>query len=815
METKGFNSRIGARFIAAMSVIAAALSLNAADARYEYSEADRTLAVTVDDGSTNVFDFAAYGSYLNGNLVTNLIKRGKGGLVGESDIGDYLGDITIEAGTYTYTTNRALGRLAGEDVCGSVYVKDGATLDARPLTAVVGDFNDPAAKEPWGYWNKRIVFGGHGVDGNGALVHTGDRAVNRMVFSSNLVMTADATIGTLSKHQVYMSGGINPMWLDMNGHDLTVKGAGTITWGCLNLKNPGNILSSANFVLQNGNTHLNGGPENCMTVSNNAQLAFNLTQGTPISWTLNATNLGSIAVLNGGVQSNGKDGNATNYSYWSGPVLLGDRSPRIDLKKGFWFSFHGPIYGNGGLSAYSTESYLGQLNLIDPTSTFSGGVALRDAALALWNDGALPSGGGALCMTNSAVLLKNDDVDYTLPELKVHGEGKVSCGGGTWKAVTKTGDGDLTWDSFSGTESLDVQGGNVVFPYTRRAIAGLIESSRTEYPTTWDTKQAWNLVFTNIVTLGADAFYSKYHHLWRDPKQASTNRFMVAYSGFIWNNEATNVNWSFAGAASTHTQLRVDGESVFYFMGTLEPNTTFHGTVADVAPGPHTIDVRCYTTGSSAGFTLGNPIACTNGLTLYWTNDNFAVGFDSFGRDSERQTDYVKLEDPGDGSLFTWTLPEYVMPGETVKYGTSRKALLAPPIAKAKFAVGTGIVSGIDALAFDELEGLPTVSGDSGSLRVGTAWKIGAGDFVGGGKLSASGRLVIEDGVSVTLSDPSRVARSAGNVDYPVAYAAEGIDWPRDAAVQGDTREWRLFLSEDGKTLYARHIPVGTRIVVR
>ncbi len=109
---------------------------NGAD--YAYSEEDRTLSVTVGTGSEQQFDFDGYGRYLTDNLATNFVKLGEGTLVGGSDISDYLGDITIEAGTYAFTTNCALGRLAGENVCGSVYVKDGATLEARPLRSVMG-----------------------------------------------------------------------------------------------------------------------------------------------------------------------------------------------------------------------------------------------------------------------------------------------------------------------------------------------------------------------------------------------------------------------------------------------------------------------------------------------------------------------------------------------------------------------------------------------------------------------------------------------------------------------------------------------------
>ena len=115
-----------------LSIILAVLPGLKADVPiYVYSEDAKTLTVTVGPNDTNTFDFAGYGAYLTGNAVTNFVKNGKGALICDSDLGAYLGDITVEAGTYTFTTNRALGKLSGEDVCGSVYVKSGATLDSR------------------------------------------------------------------------------------------------------------------------------------------------------------------------------------------------------------------------------------------------------------------------------------------------------------------------------------------------------------------------------------------------------------------------------------------------------------------------------------------------------------------------------------------------------------------------------------------------------------------------------------------------------------------------------------------------------------
>ena len=797
------------RFALALAICAVAFGALADEEGYVYSADDKTLTVTVAESDVKTFNFADYGAYLTDNLVTNFIKAGTGKLIGASDIGTYLGDITVEAGTYTFTTNRALGKLAGENVCGSVYVKNGATLDSHPLSNTTG--------QPWGWFNKHIVFEGDGVNGDGALVHTGEREIGRMVFSSNLVMTANATIGNWVPRTMYMSGGSTPMWLDMNGHTLTFKGNNQIAWGCWNIKNPGRIISYVTqLTIQNGNTHLNGDTSNTLVISNGTTFAFNRVSGTPITWTLDARNAGAISVADGGGYAN-----ATNVTYWAGPVLLGDKKLSVALGHGWWFSFRGPLSGTGGLYANNSTGYSGgQLNLISPDNTFAGGVALDCSVLGLWNDGALPADGAALAMTNSSVLLPNKFATYSLPDLQVHGTGLVERGSGSWKTATKTGVGELLWDSYTSADVLDVKAGTVSFLASRSSIAGLIESERRCYNGYAAVKAAWDEVFTNIVTMSPEAYYNRYHHIWSDPKDEGTDRYLVAYTGYIWNNESTNVTWSFAGAAGVHLNVRVDGRSVFYFAGAGEKSTTLHGSITEVTPGHHTIDIRGYHSGTSGSFSTGSPVSCTHaegtGQKLYWTTQNFAVGFDPYGRESEYQTDYIKLIDPGDGSLLTWTLPEHVDSGVTEEPGTARKVYYGVPnFDKMKFAAGTGMKSEYDSATIPELEGLPAVTGVTNLLTISTAWTIPAADFVGGSALTTSGSLALGSGATVTIADDDRAGRASGDAVFTVATATGGITVPAGVTITGATREWKLFLSADTKTLYARHIPRGTALYLK
>jgi hypothetical protein len=629
-------------------------------------------------------------------------------------------------------------------------------------------------------------------------------------------MTANATIGNWVPRTLYMSGGSYPMWLDMNGHTLTFKGNNQIAWGCWNIKNPGKIISNvAQLTIQNSNTHMNGSAANELVMNDGSTLGINLTSGT-LPWTLNAGGLNAISVSQGGGNYN-----RTNLNYWAGPVLLDDRIVKVYLGRSYWFTFHGPLSGTGGLYAYNASGYSGgQLNLVNPGNTFTGGVGLNQSVLALWNEGALPADGAALAMTNSSVLLPNRSATYSLPDLQVHGTGLVERGCGSWKTATKTGVGELLWDSHTSADVLDVKAGTVSFLASRSSIAGLIESERRCYDGYAAVKAAWDEVFTNIVTMSPEAYYNRYHHIWSDPKDEGTDRYLVAYTGYIWNNESTNVTWSFAGAAGVHLNVRVDGRSVFYFAGTGEKSTTLHGSITEVTPGHHTIDIRGYHNGNSGSFPTGNPVSCTHaegtGQKLYWTTQNFAVGFDPYGRESEYQTDYIKLIDPGDGSLLTWTLPEHVDSGVTEEPGTARKVYYGVPnFDKMKFAAGTGMKSEYDSATIPELEGLPAVTGVTNLLTITTAWTIPATDFVGGSALTTSGSLALGAGATVTIADEDRAGRTSGDAVFTVATASGGITLPVDVTVAGATREWKLFLSADTKTLYARHIPRGTALYLK
>ena len=469
--------------------------------------------------------------------------------------------------------------------------------------------------------------------------------------------------------------------------------------------------------------------------------------------------------------------NTTNINYWAGPVLLGEKTFRGYLTRGP-LTFMGPVSGSGGLylSGDPAASDSGNINfhLMNPENTFTGPLGLYRVAAHLWNDGALPAGGAGAVVTNGAIVLENRDATYTLPQatfvgVGTQGYGRVAKGRGTWASVTKKGTGELDWQSASGSDLLDVQSGSVTITGSiRQELAGIIESYRTYYADNTTMNRFWDNVFTNGVTHSPDAYYNESHHLWTDSiPDSSKPRYMIAYTGYIWNNEPTNVTWSFAGMAGVHFEVRLDGERVFKFFGEGNASTTVSNTVAGVTPGSHLIDLRGYYMSAAKNtFPIGNPRCGLN-----WPSHDFAVGFDKLGRASPNQSDYAKLIDPGDGSLLTWARPEDIVPGETVSPEGRVVPNTVPVFKKMRFAAGTGVSFALRSYALAELEGLPAVTGAAEGLSITSRWTVAAADIAAGRKLTAEGPLAFGEGAVLEIDGEVRGLSAT----FTIAEATGGI----------------------------------------
>ena len=784
------NSRSASRWLLAANVmlVATMSTTEASAADYSRDEALKTLYVNVGNGGTGELPSECI-SLLKENAVTNLVKKGGGKLSVSEDLTSYTGHITVAEGIYSFTANVALGKLSNN--AGTVRVEDGATLDYSPK----------AQAEGW--YTKRIEFGGSGVNGMGALSFSGPAINTRMCFGSNLVMRADALIKNNDNNNgyLYQTGGSYPIWLDMNGHTLTFAG-NAVVLGCLNVVNPGHIIvSNHTFYINAGNNNFGGGPENTFTYRNTSGYLKFTNQSGKTPWTFKPEQLRVITfdTVN----------TSTNSNYWTGPVELSGRQRFEVQPKTGHFSLKGAVKGNGWISVRGTDGG-GHLHLFSGENSFTGGAVGYLATYHLWNDGALPAGGGSLSLTNAGVRLENPNVTYTLPVLELCKSNSVTGGKGTWRKVVKTGTGTAVWDSMTGSDLLDVQGGTVRFATSPRAqLAGLIEGRRTYYTANTAIDADWKAltVATNGVTLKPDAYYDFSHHLWTDPwppdQTSSSRRYTVSYTGYLWNNETTNVTWSFAGQAYTHMGVTIDHTNrLFKFTGV--GNGTVQGNVT-VSPGPHHFDVRGYCT----ALYQDNP----KDSRLTWPNYHFAVGFDPLGRGSTNQADYRKLVDPGDGSLLTWDIPDRVIEGVTTVPGTDDViGAFAPVFRKMRFAPGTGADFRYN-YSVEALEGFPAITGATEHFTVSSNWTVRTSEVAAGNKLTTPGRLVFAPGATVSVVGAPPAADS-----YPQIFviARSGIpDESLPEIAYGASGKWTVRRSADGLDVELVRNAEGFRIILR
>ena len=503
-----------------------------------------------------------------------------------------------------------------------------------------------------------------------------------------MAITADTRLVKSGKDTMYLSGG-RPMAVDLGGHDLTLSGEGRIILSHLDVKRPGNLVVDGGLAVAivGKCTKLNGTAANTLVCRDCSRLQFNGTRG-DLGWTLDAAGLGYV-------ESVGRDvvGPAGEVCYWQGPVKIGAKPLTVRLAEQD-FSLLGPVTG-AGIRLIGAPGTNRTLDLGSAENAFAGGVEVSHATLNLMKDGALPVAGGALRLKDAAVRLSARDVDYHLPDLVAEGDSSVNLGHGSWRRVEKVGKGTLHWNSLASAQVLAVKEGAVRFACdtTRSPVAGLVESERIAYADSSKLfrEMAAHRVDPARVTLSAAAYYDSHHPFWitPPPDTSTVYRCAFSYTGYVWNNAATNETWTFAGAAGTHLYVDVNGRNVFRFT---EPDSKSLGN-ATLKPGPNPIDIRGYIIpGRISQYALGG-----HSHQLGWDDPAFALGYDRLGRGATNRANYAKLEDPGDGSLFTWTLPEKLVDGITVPPGGKRALRRRATFGRIVFAPGTAVEFSGDA----------------------------------------------------------------------------------------------------------------------
>ena len=339
-----------------------------------YGTSSATVTANADVIVTNTL--AAAGAFLKTGAATLTLAGSN----------NFASDVTVATGILKAAHVVALGGT------NNVVINSGASLDINGQSLNSGA--------------KSIVVGGDGVGGNGAIINTGGGQGSAF---SNLVMTADTTIGTASQITLRNSFSTPGLGLDMGGHTLTKTGAGmlsltTAASGCLT--NPGNMVVNAG-TLQFGfsfpNNALAPGQSNCtVTIYGGSSLDI-------YKSTANMTY--NIMLSNGATMS------------WSGMTNTGNLLGNLTLNgtNTFLMNTNGVYKGVVGGSGSLVKTGPASLTLA-ATNTYSGNTTVNAGMLILKNPSIASN--STVAVSNGAVLQLAFTATHQLKALTLNGIGQ-------------------------------------------------------------------------------------------------------------------------------------------------------------------------------------------------------------------------------------------------------------------------------------------------------------------------------------------------------------------------------------------------------
>ena len=782
---------------------------------YNYVEEERTLYVDVPEGESADFDTANYGALLTGNTITNLVKHGHGGTLslGVNNFSAYTGQFTFTTGVVTFAAASALGAdAAGADV----HVKAGATLQCTVTGIKVGSTG--TVRKKW------IHYNGFGMNGKGAYYSSvgtsgGSHGIN-IVLEGDTLFQDERTFQLVYNIQI-----------DMNGHTLhykTVNSGNNNVLNGLNILNPGHIVSECGNAFIKDGYAWRGGPENTVTVKGLRSGLYNFPVNQGPEWTL----ILSSNTKDFWLGENNVDRGTPQRNRWNGPVRID--VPKLNVfteapwtnrvgVKGCGVSFAGKISGGGlnllgNISGDKPNRANTHMHLSSPDNDFTNGVAVSLATLHVWTNGALPSAGGPLSVTNGTVVFDGASELYALPALNVHGTGLVENAGGQWKGVVKEGSGVFESRSWIGAPTLDVRGGTFKLPSFGSGImgnplAGLIGGVQLDGEVFVDYRNAipsqHTEVYTNRIEKGPLALFNGAHEWWG--LQNATGKRVVVYDGYLWSHAPTNETWTFAGACHTHFALAMNGNTVIY-------TTKGNGNISVasncvVRPGPNHIQLRVYASSVNTGPGAVKETQVIDGVTyvskLYPWDKGFPY-YDPLGRCSSDPNDYLKLEDPGDGSLLTWALPGSDLP-ETLP-GTDYPVADFPKrlFPAMSFAAGTTLDCSSLTQTVTTLTGYPTIA-NCERFTIEELWTVDTDGLLSGATLTTAGKLAFSEGAEIAVTQAT-AKFDADSAPVALATAAGGIE---GMPVVTDSQKWRIWKSADEHTLYIAYKPKGITLYLK
>ena len=816
---RGKTGVFAAAFAAAAACFAAPV-LDTEDGKYTYNFP--YYVVDTPDGASNTLASAAFtitkyeSAEDDGTVVSytdllaavsgTIIKTGTGTLEINAALPNWEGRIHVMAGTLyshgigTLGKNLSTGSTARALETDATFVHNGATIYRKPTSGGATMENGD---------RKMIVIEGTGVDGRGALV-TDSPNENETTWplGFDLVLTGDATIrNARNGWSMKTSWSPNPgQKFTLNGHTLTMLGDAPNTGSGFLHNHTG--VTAGHIVASNmeyrlygngGSLSYMGGATNTLTLTGGSYLDFNGGfKGSNTRWTLVADDVKFV-------QPTGTDKTYDGqvFQAWTGPVnLVRDLPLYCGFNNTFGtVGFAGYVYGPGGFPMRTGQRNL-DFHLSCPSNAFKGPVGINKGKITLHKPGALPSDCDGLTMTNGTLAMQYvANAEYRLPSAEFSGTGLVtgvsrSMINGQFATLRKTGAGSLDNHTLVGAGVLELEGGTYRMCQTAHEMAaGLIFGASGNHP------NASTPVFNNYIgsPFGSIAYTNSVelslHKAYEENSLAYSNAY--TYVGYIWNNNATNENWTFAYGMNQSMTICFNGTRFNGYVSFYADKIMLFKTV-EAHPGANLFDVRMYGSQASGGGAIRG-----NVFTNCVWRDKFGIALDRLGRGSTNHEDYVAIEDPGDGSVLTVVAdPEAEIGGAQPEIGTVR----AKP--------GTTFVINGLPLSIADMEGVTAIS-NCPAFAVTNRWAVDAAVVAGGGVLKCDGELAFGDEATIAVTESGH-QRSSPDGGWTMAEAEGGISLPEgwQGRVSLPSGKYRMSLAADGKRLVLEHFN-GTMVLLR
>ncbi len=732
-------------------------------------------------------------------------KRGTGYMLSSLGMSSFTGEIRIEEGAFVINTNNQMGVTTAAANAPLIVVSNGASfvMSTRPATC-------PA--KALKIYNKFLIAG-DGVDGIGAICCDNTTSQMDSLFYTNWTLTADASFGTTTTARSdYGEGDI-----DLAGHVFTAQRVTESGYFCMELGarfvNSAGTPSRVVFDHQRLQLQLTSssdtwpGDERSEIVFTNSASFTTYANYATIPWTMRL--YGGVSAAPGGSTS-AKTPGVLAGNRWCGPVILDGTNARLNISisssyDGDGIVFTNLISGAGGITAANAA-----LQLACPTNTFKGPLSIttsssRRGFLALWHGQSLPADCAGLTVTNTMVALTALGERYDLPPTEVYVRAGTNIAfyggsGGFASSFRKTGPGQLDLSTpLTVTGRAEVAEG--MLKLARYAGAGLVAGSfgmanRANFDMPegrhWDAISTavydTPINLTNRVEISPLCFTASSDGVYNAPSEGANPGIVVMYNGYIWNRTGETQRWTFGGGFGTHTNVKLDNTWLYR----ITQYQTGQKKTVDVMPGPHRLRVTTYNTGTNSYISV---------LGYSFTNMTWKVGgsgaglrYDPNGRDSANVADYVKIEDPGDGSLLTVTTND-----------TLAAVYDRPSFQTLRLAPGTTLDIFGNSIAVGDLEGLGMITNSNAyynyPLTVTNSWKVSAADVAAGGVLRAHVPLAFAAGATFAAEDLAAFPHSEEPIVLCVADAPiEGMP-VFDRRANNTTRKWKLVKLDDGKSI--------------